>query len=72
MSSHLGPESTPRPAQVAGRAMVPIPSPADLSARTDWRAWHLTDEADMGEGCEQGEIIRLLLEVLRCGWRSTG
>jgi Uma2 family endonuclease len=42
-------------------------------ARVDWSRWYLTDEADMGEGFEQGEIIRTLvasLEVLagERGW----
>lgn len=30
----------------------------------DWSAWVLADEDDMGEGFEQGEIIRMLLSTL--------
>lgn len=30
----------------------------------DWSGWYLTDEDDMGEGAEQGEIIRMLLSCL--------
>jgi Uma2 family endonuclease len=33
-------------------------------ARVDWSRWYLTDEDDMGEGFEQGEIIRMLLSSL--------
>lgn len=32
--------------------------------RVDWSSWMLTDEDDMGEGFEQGEIIRVLLSSL--------
>jgi hypothetical protein len=37
------------------------PTPDELSARVDWSAWYLTDEEDMAEAAEQGEIIRTLL-----------
>jgi Uma2 family endonuclease len=32
------------------------PPPEELGAPIDWSAWYLTDEDDMGEGVEQGEI----------------
>jgi Uma2 family endonuclease len=39
-------------------------TPEDAAKPIDWSAWYLTDEDDMGEGCEQGEIIRLILSSL--------
>lgn len=39
-------------------------APEDARAPIDWSAWYLTDETDMGESAEQGEIIRLLLSTL--------
>ncbi len=52
-----------RPPRAA--AVIADPEPAAWAGQVDWSAWYLTDEEDMGEGCEQGEIIRLLLSVLR-------
>jgi Uma2 family endonuclease len=40
------------------------PTPEEIEARIDWSAWYLTDEEDMGEGREQGLIIRLLVSIL--------
>lgn len=34
------------------------------AALVDWSSWFLTDEADMGESYEHGEMIRLLLSCL--------
>ena len=39
-------------------------APQDVGKPIDWSAWYLTDEDDMGEGCEQGDIIRLVLSSL--------
>ncbi len=39
-------------------------APEDAGAPIDWSAWYLTDEDDMGESAEQGEIIRILLSTL--------
>ncbi len=41
----------------------------------DWSAWYLTDEEDMGEGCEQNLIIRALISMLtelsrERGWKN--
>jgi Uma2 family endonuclease len=41
------------------------PDPAEIDLRVDWSQWYLTDEEDTGEGCEQGEIIRLLMSCLK-------
>ncbi|HEX2567948.1 MAG TPA: Uma2 family endonuclease [Polyangia bacterium] len=38
----------------------------------DWSSWYLTDEEDMGESAEQGEIVRILLSVLREWARERG
>jgi Uma2 family endonuclease len=38
--------------------------PEEAHAPVDWSAWYLTDEEDMGESTEQGEIIRLLFAGL--------
>jgi Uma2 family endonuclease len=40
------------------------PAPEDVGAPIDWSSWYLTDEEDMGESAEQGEIIRMLLSAL--------
>jgi Uma2 family endonuclease len=37
--------------------VVRDPTPDDVRP-VDWSQWYLTDEEDMAEGCEQGEIIR--------------
>jgi Uma2 family endonuclease len=55
--------------------VVREPDPEQIGARVDWSAWYLTDEEDMGEGCEQGEIIRILLSCLgqlaaERGWQN--
>jgi Uma2 family endonuclease len=44
--------------------VVRQPEAKAFAAEVDWSAWYLTDEEDMGEGCEQGVIIRLLFAVL--------
>jgi hypothetical protein len=40
------------------------PTPDEAEARVDWSGWYLTDEEDMGEAAEQGEIIRTLLSCM--------
>lgn len=63
-------QSTARSSPHSRRARRPLalvvrdPAPEDIGAPIDWSAWYLTDEEDMGEGCEQGAIIRLLLSCL--------
>jgi Uma2 family endonuclease len=44
---------------------VKDPDPAELDPVVDWSRWYLTDEEDMSEGFEQGEIIRVLMSCLR-------
>ncbi len=44
--------------------VVMNPKPEDLGATIDWSAWYLTDEEDMGEGCEQEQIIWILKQIL--------
>lgn len=39
-------------------------SPEEARKPVDWSAWYLTDEEDMGESCEQGDIIRVALSSL--------
>ncbi|UQA61134.1 Uma2 family endonuclease [Polyangium aurulentum] len=69
------------PSAKTGRLRRPLalvvrePDPEEIGARVDWSAWYLTDEEDMGEGCEQGEIIRILLSCLgqlaaERGWQN--
>jgi Uma2 family endonuclease len=41
-------------------SVVRDPAPEEIGARIDWSSWYLTDEDDMGEGCEQHEIIETL------------
>ncbi|MBI4862305.1 MAG: Uma2 family endonuclease [Candidatus Riflebacteria bacterium] len=36
-----------------------------MGLQVDWSRWYLTDEDDMGEGVEQGEIIRLVICCLK-------
>ncbi|MGK4002684.1 Uma2 family endonuclease [Sorangium sp. So ce1036] len=47
-----------------GAFVVHDPAPEEVGAPVDWSAWYLTDEDDMGESVEQGEIIRILLSCL--------
>ena len=51
---------------ISGAAAAPSLVPVD------WSAWHLTDEDDMGESPEQGEIIRVLLPTLEQLARERG
>jgi Uma2 family endonuclease/cell division protein FtsB len=44
----------------AAESPVRVPTPPEGG----WSVWHLTDEDDMGEGIEQGLIIRVLLAAL--------
>lgn len=55
----------PTPDRASNHAGPPESEPLqhDLVA-VDWSSWVLTDEGDMGEGFEQGEIIRMLLSSL--------
>ncbi|HEU4534400.1 MAG TPA: Uma2 family endonuclease, partial [Polyangiaceae bacterium] len=51
------------------------PAPEDVGASVDWSAWYLSDEDDMGEGVDQGEIIRIVLSSLgelaaQQGWQN--
>jgi Uma2 family endonuclease len=43
--------------------VVRDPTPEDVRP-VDWSPWRVTDEEDMGEGCEQGDIIRTALSSL--------
>ncbi|GMV39188.1 MAG: hypothetical protein AMXMBFR64_09040 [Myxococcales bacterium] len=45
-------------------SVVRDPPSEEVGAPIDWTPWYLTDEEDMGESCEQGVIIRVLLSVL--------
>ncbi len=47
-----------------GAFVVRDPAPEDAGAPIDWTDWYLTDEEDMGESAEQGDIIRTLLSAL--------
>jgi Uma2 family endonuclease len=38
--------------------------PEEADQPVDWSSWYLTDEEDMGESAEQGEIIRTMLSVI--------
>ena len=49
----------PRPARPRPAPVVPV-----SEGRKDWSDWYLTDEEDMGEGCEQTLIIRDLVSYL--------
>lgn len=46
------------------RARPPLGLISTQAGPIDWSRWYLTDEDDMGEGAEQGEIIRMLLSCL--------
>ena len=48
------------------------PRPEEVGADVDWSAWYLTDEEDMGEGCEQEVIIWVLKQVLTVLARERG
>ena len=45
--------------------VVREPDPADIDSEVDWSPWYLTDEEDMGEGFEQGEINRMFMYCLQ-------
>jgi Uma2 family endonuclease len=55
---------SPRRGRKPGAFVVRDLAPEDAAAPIDWSAWYLTDEDDMGESAEQGEIIRVLLSTL--------
>lgn len=55
---------SPRRGRKPGAFVVRGLAPEDARAPIDWSAWYLTDEEDMGESAEQGEMIRLLLSTL--------
>jgi Uma2 family endonuclease len=55
---------SPRRGRKPGAFVVRDLAPEDAGAPIDWSAWYLTDEDDMGESAEQGEIIRILLSTL--------
>ena len=59
------PESQPsrvwQPRELALRGL----RPEETGRPVDWSSWYLTDEEDMGESAEQGEIIRMMLSVLQ-------
>jgi Uma2 family endonuclease len=38
--------------------------PEEAGLPVDWSSWYLTDEEDMGESAEQGEIMRTVLSAL--------
>ncbi|HEX2574211.1 MAG TPA: Uma2 family endonuclease [Polyangia bacterium] len=38
--------------------------PEEAGQSVDWSSWYLTDEEDMGESVEQGEIIRTMLSSI--------
>jgi Uma2 family endonuclease len=64
-----------QPGRKPGAFVVRDPTPDDAAAPIDWSAWYLTDEEDMGEGCEQGDIIRTLVSsgnqlAQERGWSS--
>jgi Uma2 family endonuclease len=44
--------------------VVRDPTPDEASAPVDWSSWYLTDEEDMGQSVEQGDIIRDLCSSL--------
>jgi Uma2 family endonuclease len=63
----------PRSGRRPSAFVVRDPTPDDVGKPVDWSAWYLTDEDDMGEGCEQGEIIRTAISsiaqlALERGW----
>lgn len=47
-------------------------TPEQATSPVDWSSWYLTEEEDMGESSEQGEIIRLLLSCLSEWAREQG
>lgn len=55
---------SPRRGRKPGAFVVRDLAPEDAGVPIDWSAWYLTDEDDMGESAEQGEIIRVLLSAL--------
>jgi hypothetical protein len=52
--------------------VVRDPKANEVGARIDWSRWYLTDEDDMGEGCEQGAIIRTAVSSLEQWGRTRG
>lgn len=57
-------DSLPRRAPVIP-CVVGEPSEALRRGVVDWSSWYLTDEEDVGESPKQGEIIRLLIALLK-------
>lgn len=64
MMQPSGVASPVRRGRKPGAFVVRDPAPEEVGAPVDWSAWYLTDEEDMGESVEQGEIIRVLLSCL--------
>lgn len=57
----------PAPPRRPPCVLTVVREPTEALRRTaiDWSSWYLTDEEDVGESPEQGEIIRLLLAVFQ-------
>ncbi len=55
-----------------GAHIVFDPEPQEIDAEIDWSSWYLTDEEDMGEGCEQNLIIWILRQILTVLSRERG
>ncbi|MGB0678554.1 MAG: Uma2 family endonuclease [Polyangiales bacterium] len=53
-------------------AVMPPSADASSTLARDWSQWYLTDEEDMGEGFEQGEIIRMLISCIEELGRERG
>ncbi|HEX2570966.1 MAG TPA: Uma2 family endonuclease [Polyangia bacterium] len=66
-------DSLPRqPARRPRALVVRDLTPEQAAWPVDWSSWYLTEEEDMGESSEQGEIIRLLLSCLSEWAREQG
>ena len=57
-----------QPQELASRGL----RPEAAGVPVDWSSWYLTDEEDMGESAEQGEIIRTMLSTLGVWARERG
>ncbi|MGB0679172.1 MAG: hypothetical protein ACPGUV_05880, partial [Polyangiales bacterium] len=57
---------------LASDAALPLTQAGTASLARDWSQWYLTDEEDMGEGFEQGEIIRTLISCIKELGRERG
>ncbi|MGB0680932.1 MAG: Uma2 family endonuclease, partial [Polyangiales bacterium] len=71
------PPYDPSPDVPASRAVLRPSQPwalrsAAMPLARDWSQWYLTDEEDMGEGFEQGEIIRTLISCIEELGRERG